>query len=312
MKNRAIEYPHPVLNEFTNDFVNCAFDLSIGSHSDTGNSIDIELSYSLTGSGIQSLISQGLAKVFIRVVCYRTSFRKVFEMNNEDITVISLPKKNVTDSIDISASIVATQNINNYCLPEFNQDYFGGYLGFKLRKGDIIANEPGLTIKLNTILEKNMAGVVFINSNSAITEPKVYFASVEETDPSLTDYITISLPDSEYKNYAKLSTKKHLKNVLARFLQGALVFPAITEAVARLRREEELEEDPDCHYRGTIWAESLYNALNKMGIEELATCNQSDFEIANKLLGDVVGDSINILMQKMIDWSTIQQEDEAL
>ena len=91
-----------------------------------------------------------------------------------------------------------------------------------------------------------------------------------------------------------------------------VVFPAITEAVARLRREEELEEDPDCHYRGTIWAESLYNALNKMGIEELATCNQSDFEIANKLLGDVVGDSINILMQKMIDWSTIQQEDEAL
>ena len=88
MKNRAIEYPHPVLNEFTNDFVNCAFDLSIGSHSDTGNSIDIELSYSLTGSGIQSLISQGLAKVFIRVVCSITSFRKVFEMNNEDITVI--------------------------------------------------------------------------------------------------------------------------------------------------------------------------------------------------------------------------------
>ncbi|WP_407384337.1 hypothetical protein [Ruminococcus sp.] len=312
MKNRAIEYPHPVLNEFTNDFNNCAFNLSVGSHSDTGNSIDIEFSYSLTGAGIQSLISQGLAKVFIRVVCFRTSFRKVFEMNNEDITVISLPKKNVTDSIDISASIVATQNINNYCLPEFNQDYFGGYPGFKLRKGDIIANEPRLTIKLNTILEKNMAGVVFINSNSAITEPKVYFASVEETDPSLTDYITISLPDSEYKNYAKLSTKKHLKNVLARFLQGALVFPAITEAVARLRREEELEEDPDCHYRGTIWAESLYNALNKMGIEELATCNQSDFEIANKLLGDVVGDSINTLMQKMIDWSTIQQEDEAL
>lgn len=159
---------------------------------------------------------------------------------------------------------------------------------------------------------KKYGGVVFINSNSAIKEPKVYFASVEETDPSLTDYITISLPDSEYKNYAKLSTKKHLKNVLARFLQGALVFPAITEAVARLRREEELEEDPDCHYRGTIWAESLYNALNKMGIEELATCNQSDFEIANKLLGDVVGDSINTLMQKMIDWSTIQQEDEAL
>ena len=50
MKNRAIEYPHPVLNEFTNDFNNCAFNLSVGSHSDTGNSIDIEFSYSLTGA----------------------------------------------------------------------------------------------------------------------------------------------------------------------------------------------------------------------------------------------------------------------
>ena len=312
MRNKAIEYPHPVLNEYTNDFTDCNFLIDVISHSDNGNSIVLEFAYDLKCNGISDLISAGFAKIVLRLTCFRTSFRTVFNMNPNGTTIVSISKKDVTDSIDIQAMIVATKDFNNYSLHEFNKNYFSN-LSFSLRKGDIIANEPGLKIKLNTVLEKNMAGIVLINTDQTISEMKVHFATIEETDPSLTDYIFITLPDAEYKNYAKLMTKKHLKHGIERFLQSSVVLPAITEAVSKLRLEELLEDDDlDYHYRGTVWADSIHAALVNINIDELSSCSQSDYEIANKLLGNVVFDAISNLMQKMTEWSTIRQEDDAL
>lgn len=312
MRNKAIEYPHPVLNEYTNDFIESDFSIEVVSHSDNGNTIELEFAYNLSCAGIVDLLSQGLAKIVMRLTCFRTSYRTVYDMKLNETTVISIPKKAVTDVIDIQAMIVATKDFGKYALKEFNKNYFGE-TAFALRKGDIIANEPGIKIKLNTVLEKNMAGIVLINTDPNISEMKVSYASVEETDPALTNYIFITLPDVEYKNYAKLMTKKHLKNGIERFLQSSVVLPAITEAVSKLRMEEMLDEDDlENHYRGTVWADSIHEALINLGIDELSSNTQSDYEIANKLLGNVIFDSISNLMQKMIEWSTIRQEDDVL
>jgi hypothetical protein len=218
----------------------------------------------------------------------------------------------VSDSIDFQGVIVATQNYDSYKLAEFNQDYFDGAI-FKIRKGAVLANEPGLKIKLNSVLEKNASGIVQVTGSPSITEMKVNYATVEETDPALTNYIVITLPDAEYKNYAKLRTKKHLKNGVERFLQASIILPAVTEAISILRREEMVEaEEDEPQYRGTVWADSILHALRGLGIEELASCNRSDYELANLILGNVVGDAVSNLMQKLTDWSTIRQEDESL
>jgi len=312
MRNKAIEYPHPVLNEYTNDFIEGGFSIEVVSNNDNGNIIELQFDYSLSCSGVAELLSDGLAKIVLRLTCKETSFRTVYDMELNGITVISIPKKNVANNIYIQAMVVATKNIDRYALKEFNRDYFGDTT-FSLRKGDIIANEPGLKIALDTVLERNMAGIVLINTDSNAKEMKVSYASVEETNPALTNYIFITLPDVEYKNYAKIMTKKHLKNGVERFLQSSIVLPAITEAVSKLRMEEMLQEDcVDCHYRGTLWADSIHEALINLGIDDLASNTQSDYEIANKLLGNVVFDSISNLMQKMMEWSTIRQEDDVL
>jgi hypothetical protein len=107
--------------------------------------------------------------------------------------------------------------------------------------------------------------------------------------------------------------KKHLKNGVERFLQASIILPAVTEAISILRREEMIEADEDePQYRGTVWADSILHALRGIGIEELASCNRSDYELANLILGNVVGDAISNPMQKLTDWSTIRQEDESL
>lgn len=114
-----------------------------------------------------------------------------------------------------------------------------------------------------------------------------------------------------------MRTKKHFKNGIERFLQSTLILPAITEAISKLRMEEYLlenieDEDYEILYKGTVWADSILKALNNLGIDDLANCTSSDYELANKILGNVAADSLNNLMQKMTEWSTIRQEDDVL
>lgn len=312
MKNRAIEYPHPVLNEFTNDFIDCDFSIEILSHSDTGNSIDLEIKYNLNCPGIDKLLHDGIAQVVVRLVCYRTSFRIVKNLTLDNSTVISIPKKQITDVLELQASIVACKNYTEYYLDEFNKEYFGS-MPQKIRKGDIIADEPGIKIQLNTLLEKNTSSIVQVTGSPSISEMKVSYATIDETKPELTNYIVITLPDLEYKNYAKLMKKKHLKNGIERFLQASIILPAITEGISKLRVQEQTEPaEDDPVYKGTVWADSIYDALARIGVDDLGSCTQSDYELANKILGNVISDSTNNLMQKMSEWSTIRQEDEVL
>lgn len=316
MRNKAIEYPHPVLNEYTNDFQDSEFSIEVVNHNDNGNSLTIEIGCSLKCEGIKKMITAGIAKIVLRLTCFRTSYRVTYDLNLDSTSIIDISKKLVSDVIDLQAMIVVNHNYDTYELFEFNKNYFGTQQ-FHLRKGDVIANEPGIKIKLDTVLEKNMAGVVLIAVDPDISEMKVNYATIKEDNPKLTDYIIITLPDTEYTSYAKLRTKKHLKNGIERFLQSSLILPAITEAIAKLRHEDYIIENYDDDeyeilYKGTIWADSILRALSNLGIDDLANCRDSDFELANKILGNVVGDSINNLMQKMTDWSTIRQEDDAL
>lgn len=314
MRNRAIEYPHPVLNEYTRDYLNSRFGVNVLSHTDIGTEIVIELECQIDCDGLIQTIVARDAKAILRLTCYRTSFRDTYDLNPSGSTVIRIEKKKVTDSIDLQAMIVATKELNKFRLPEFNTDYFGNF-EFKIRKGDILANEPGLKIKLNTILEKNMAGIVQVRGNLNATNMNVHFAEVTEERPDLIDYIVITLPDMDYKNYARIMTKRHLKNGVERFVQASVILPAITEAVGKLRAEETTvgeDEDTITHYKGTVWADSIYAALIKYGITDLSENQMSDYEIANILLGNVTSDSISNLMQKLTEWSTIREEDPTL
>ena len=119
----------------------------------------------------------------------------------------------------------------------------------------------------------------------------------------------------QLKNDQILPTKNHLKNGVERFVQASVILPAITEAIANLRAEESVTDDNGdtiTHYKGTIWADSIYDALNKLGIIDIDDSQMSNYEIANMLLGNVTSDSISNLMQKLTEWSTIREEDPTL
>lgn len=168
-------------------------------------------------------------------------------------------------------------------------------------------------LKLNTVLEKNVPSIVLVSTAKDVKELRIKFAKTDEENEKYRDYITVWLPESEFLLYEKLRKRKMFKASMARFLQASVILPAITEGIAKIRMEESIEPEPgEATYKGTIWADSICEALKNIGIEGLIDNTDSDYELANKLLGNVTGDSLDNLMRKMKDWSTLRQEDEIL
>ena len=200
MRNQIVEYPHPVLTEYTGDFIDSNFSIEITNHSDNGSELVFEVLCTLQCDSIEQLINKQLASVILRVTCYRTSFRKPYLLNLNEPTQIIIPKSLVTDFIEFQAIIVINQDTPDYQLDEFNKKYFGES-SFKLRKGDVLANEAGVKIKLNSVLEKNAAGVVLVRGSNTAQNMSVHFASLEDEDPDMTNYIYITLPDAEFVSY---------------------------------------------------------------------------------------------------------------
>lgn len=306
MKNKTTEYPRPVLNEYLKDFKDSRFSLTDPEFEETSEAIILRISYELICPGIEKLISQGKAKAVVRLNCPRAFYRTICDLKVGEPTEIVISKSLIADKLEIQGIILATEDCNSYKLTEFNEAYFGT-MKFSLRKGDVIANEPGMEIKLNKVLEKTAAGVVKITVDPVGESMRVKYATVDETDSQYSDYIVVILPQKDFDNYKYLTKKKYFKSGVERALQASLLLPVIVEAIDLIKTEESTEpEEGDVQYIGTIWADSVIDALGKRDID-LTSTQKASVELANMILGDVVTDSLNDLWEKQKEMTRMQQ-----
>ena len=311
-----MQYPHPVLSEANKDFINSSFQTELMSLDEKDrDNLALKIKYNLICNGLKNLIDLGDALVIARITCKRTSYRDYLILDKEEGTILKIPKRKISDDVEIEPWILAANKIDNYQLEEFNRDYFSG-LKFQIQKGTILATAPGYKIRLDSFVEKALKGIVNIVPSSDITSLKVCYAKNGCEDAGLSDYITIFLPLEEGQRYIKLKGNRFNQNNLEKFLQCSLVLPAIAGGVELLYKEEQTEEE---EYRGTIWAESIYSALQKKGYNEIRDYLDENinpcpsvFELVNILYGNIEGDALNQLQQKVEEWSALPEEREDL
>ena len=313
MTTKALNYPHPVLDNINDDFPGCSFNIDFIESESTRDSLTLKMRAVLDCSSIKAEINKGQAKPIIRIRCPKTAYREIRPIPPSGEFEIELEKKQLAGTLELEALIVTTKQINQYILPDFNQSYFAN-VSFKMRKGDILAVAPSLKMKLHSPKKRNMAGIVRIRkAENNIKEPKVHYAAVQDEETEQGDYIYITLPKEEFESYGALRKKKYLYQGSERFLQSAIVLPALTEAISLLREEERWEKESDEKtYRGTMWADSTYEALERHGIESLGEEPASNYEIANKILENVTRDAISELLQKLEECATSSYGDDDL
>lgn len=152
IKNRL--YPHPVLRENNDDYINSSFEMDLSYERDIKR-LKLNISFKLNNKTLEKMILDEKAQYVIHIECPKTSYRKIIT-TTEKILSENLKDENILGKIQVTSFIVVKENILDYENESFNSDYFG--MKFNLEKGTILA--IGDSYKIDVDKEKESLGNV--------------------------------------------------------------------------------------------------------------------------------------------------------
>jgi hypothetical protein len=280
------EFPHPLLAGNRTDYTSGSFSLHIDEHNSDNKEFFFKLHYELDCPGIEKLVNEGKAKVFLRLKSSATSYRekKDFDPDTHQCS-FAISKLKVAKTIFIKAYIVTANKITKFSLPEHNPLYFRSTV-FDLRKGDILAESALFEVRLDdTELEKPLSSIFKISQFDEDTESVVANFNNE--------FIRIFLAPRLYAIYYNLRKKGELR----RYLSAVIVIPALIEALSIMQTEPSTDYISYENYR---WYRTIEKKLEKLNID-LDETELPLVSIANKLLGDISWDALNSLKTTIDD-----------
>lgn len=267
IKNRL--YPHPVLRENNDDYINSSFEMDLSYERDIKR-LKLNISFKLNNKTLEKMILDEKAQYVIHIECPKTSYRKIIT-TTEKILSENLKDENILGKIQVTSFIVVKENILDYENESFNSDYFG--MKFNLEKGTILA--IGDSYKIDVDKEKESLG----NVPSIFTICKKM--TTDETGINIEynmNKIRIDLNISDYERYTQLVSSS---NQFIDIINCSLIFPTLIYVFEKLKNEFDEIEESD--YR---WFKALKNIFEKYGYrfnQELFE-NETSLQLAQKIL----------------------------
>ncbi len=195
-------FPYPVLNseKLFSQYKNGVFAL----YYEEGVSEDRQyyqlnqLYCDLSDTMLLDLVNKGKAEIICVVECPSTMYRKHFVVSTQP-TDYRIPLADLNNKVNVSAFIVAKEDINDYRSEDFLDDY--GDISFSIEKHDILAADDGYVnnVDFNDLDDNKKSSIFIIIKDRNISDGTMQV----EYD---SDKITISLPEEQWNYYDK--TKK--------------------------------------------------------------------------------------------------------
>ncbi|QNM15796.1 hypothetical protein [Fusobacterium hominis] len=278
IKNKL--YPHPVLRENNDDYINSSFEMDLSYEKDIKR-LKLNINFKLNNKTLEKMLLDEKVEYVVHIECPKTSYRRIIT-TTEKILSENLKDENILGKIQVTSFIVVKENILNYENESFNSDYFG--MKFNLEKGTILA--IGDSYKIDVDKEKESLGNV----------PSIFIICKKMTTDEIginieynMDKIRIDLNISDYEKYTQLvSTSTQFIDVI----NSSLIFPTLIYVFEKLKNEfDEIEEND---YR---WFKALKNIFEKYGYrfnQELFE-NETSLQLAQKILDFPFSKSLNAL-----------------
>ena len=278
IKNRL--YPHPVLRENNDDYINSSFEMDLSYERDIKR-LKLNINFKLDNKTLEKMLLDEKVQYVVHIECPKTSYRKIITTTEKSLSE-NLKDENILGKIQVTSFIVVKESILNYENESFNSDYFG--MKFNLEKGTILA--IGDSYKIDVDKEKESLG----NVPSIFTICKKM--TTDETGINIEynmNKIRIDLNISDYEKYTQLvSTSDQFIDVI----NSSLIFPTLIYVFEKLKNEfDEIEEND---YR---WFKALKNIFEKYGYrfnQELFE-NETSLQLAQKILEFPFSKSLNAL-----------------
>lgn len=280
---KSIQFPHPVLSPEQDDYISqCKFNIKVPHNKkiNAPNNIIISVEYELSCKGLEELIQEEKAVVVINIKSSSLSYSRIFQFDkNEHTGIIRIPKFSVRKKIELTGTIVSTISNNNFKCDEFNNLYFEEET-FSVQKGDILAFDNTITIYIdNHELKKPIDSIFSINKCPNQDKNIITYFD--------TDKININVNEEIYNSYYTL---KQINNTFfLRYATGILIYPVLVEALDIVVGEYK-NPDENNEYTDKQWFRIIEAKSKALGID--LSDPDSIVSIANKLLGNIVSDSL--------------------
>jgi hypothetical protein len=269
MKIKETHFPHPVLSDFSDEYVNSAFNATVQCTPED-KTFKFHVSFQLENQGLEKLINNKLAQFMIHLECVPTNTfiaKKTVDMQIE----FNIPAGDIHAKVQGYAFVVASESIDNYKNAHFHLDFEGE--NFLIQKGDILAIGPKIIIFIEKEPIKNFDSIFQLRKTVDTDAPAM---TVECED---SNKIVITLSEENYLIYQRL--KKTPK--LLPLFHSLFAVPALCSAIELIKQRREHEDlDSLLSYS---WFRTINKRLLEIGedIESLSSLD-SPIEIAQEII----------------------------
>ncbi|BAV34773.1 hypothetical protein SCL_2496 [Sulfuricaulis limicola] len=223
---RGATFSHPVVAPFLDDVKAGNFHLRNFAVKADGANYRLMVDFELGNPGLLEYIRKGKAGYALLVEARGLFYRKLYSPLPEKQELI-IDGDLLSGSIDCIPLVVATADIPEYVLDDFNADYRG--LKISISSGDVLAISSGQTF----VAEKMYDSLQKLSSiMQVIRDEKVAPGSMDVALHE--DKITIYVCPQDHEKYGTLSKLPEA----APLLMQSLAVPALQEAIVEMRRED--------------------------------------------------------------------------
>ena len=271
--NESMRYPHPVLSEFSSDYVTGEFRCAFVQQMTTAGELKLTADLALESKELQALVDSQRAAIGYFVVCRRTYFNFLQEAPLGTSEKFFDATK-LFGAVTIRPAIWTLEAVKNFSSPLIHKE-FGEAVD--LPKGSVIALGPEFRFSIDKKKFKPFESIFALAADPSI-EPGVVFVD------AMQDRITILAEPKTYRNLADMRNVQAGRSILL----SAVYMPAVMDVLALLQSGGETS------VAGKNWYRIFKAKCDDLGINP-AEVNQSPLTIAQKLLREPLRKSIAIV-----------------
>ena len=283
MLNVNINYPYPVIREYTEDYQNTDFigELKVLLEPD---GYAVHTNFEISNKEIQSMIRKNILTYALEIQCVSTWFRKLYPI--QECEVIRLDPQMIHERVELIPCIVAKKDIKGFTNKDFAQEYQA--IKFDLKVGDIvgIGQKRIFDALYQNDIIKNGSSIVDVGGSDSIKEVQFDFSQ---------SVIKITLPYDQYENYKNCGYNRSKYKML----NAILIVPALVEAIGIIAADEKDSEHQSGH-QNRAWYKTIVVNLKRFAENDERKYLQlleKPFASAELLLGNNSAEALDFLCQ---------------
>jgi hypothetical protein len=247
-----MNFPHPVLAEWRNDYENGKFAVEISyQENKSNNQLMLHIATTLDHGEIESLIDDGGAQLGCFVTCVSTGYRRLIEIGRPSHTYMFKPG-DLIDSVVVRPIVWATKQIAEWTPSDVHQEFFGGH---DIQVGSILAMAEERAIQVGRADLPSLETIFCLEVDDTLSEGQF---SVDMGAQK----ITILAPR---KTYDLIEQLRGSGSTSASVVMNAVYVPVVMRVLSQVSTDE--GDGNFAEFEGKRWVSAFQKRCDKLEIK---------------------------------------------